>query len=187
MGMVWGYLKRWGLPVLRQFNQAVPVLVLLGVVFLLIAIWWLGPQWTWRERQPLGELAMRVSASVVVLVVPLLIWAWRVRNRYQRLQVERQHEAAVQADPCLPYIEAQERALDRSLGNLLNNIERRRSVSAAVVSGARRRKCRQDQPDHAFQPELRLVPCDQGWGQGSSGRATGLSGGLVDWRRSSFD
>ena len=101
MLMVWSYLKRWGLPVLRQFNQAVPVLVLLGVVFLLIAIWWLGPQWTWRERQPLSEWAMRVSASVVVLVVPLLIWAWRVRNRYQRLQVERQHEAAVQADVCL--------------------------------------------------------------------------------------
>lgn len=128
MKTVWSYLKRWGLPVLRQFNQAWPVLVLLGVMFLLVAIWWLGPQWTWRERQPLGELAMRVSASVVVIVVPLLIWAWRVRERYQRLQVERQHEAAVQADPCLPYIEAQERALDRSLGNLLNNMERRRSL-----------------------------------------------------------
>ncbi|RZI18508.1 type VI secretion system membrane subunit TssM [Pseudomonas orientalis] len=128
MKTVWSYLKRWGVPVLRQFNQAVPVLVLLGVVFLLIAIWWLGPQWVWREHQPLSELAMRVSASVVVLVVPLLIWAWRVRNRYQRLQVERQHEAALQADPCLPYIEAQERALDRSLGNLLNNMERRRSL-----------------------------------------------------------
>lgn len=48
MGMFWGYLKRWGLPVLRQFNQALPILVLLGVVFLLIAIWWLGPQWVWR-------------------------------------------------------------------------------------------------------------------------------------------
>lgn len=128
MKTVWGYLKRWGLPVLRQFNQAWPVLVLLGVMFLLVAIWWLGAQWTWRERQPLGEWAMRVSASVAVIVVPLLIWAWRVRERYQRLQVERQHEAAVQADPCLPYIEAQERALDRSLGSLLNNMERRRSL-----------------------------------------------------------
>lgn len=76
MKTVWSYLKRCGLPVLRQLNQAVPVLVLLGVVFLLIAIWWLGPQWTWRERQPLSELSMRISASVVVLVVPLLIWAW---------------------------------------------------------------------------------------------------------------
>lgn len=128
MNPVWTYLKRWGLLVLRQFNQALPILVLLGTVFLLIAIWWLGPQWTWREHQPLGELAMRVSASVVVVVVPLLIWAWRVRDRYQRQQAERQHEAAQQADPCLPYIEAQERALDRSLGNLLNNMERHRSL-----------------------------------------------------------
>lgn len=127
MGMVWGYLKRWGLPVLRQFNQALPLLVVLGMGFLLIGIWWLGPQWTWREHQPLGELAMRVSASVVVVVIPLLFWAWRVRSRYQGLQAERQHEAAVQADPCLPYVEAQERALDRSLTNLLNNMERRRS------------------------------------------------------------
>ncbi len=128
MKTVWGYLKRWGLPVLRQFNQALPVLVLLGMVFLLIGIWWLGPQWTWGEQQPLADLAMRVSASVVVLVVPLLVWAWRVRNRYQRLQVERRHEAALQADPCLPYLEAQERALDRSLESLLNSMERRRSL-----------------------------------------------------------
>ncbi|WP_338512846.1 type VI secretion system membrane subunit TssM [Pseudomonas trivialis] len=128
MKTVWTNLKRWGLAVLRQFNQATPVLVLLSMLFLLIAIWWLGPQWTWRERQPLGELAMRVSASVVVIVVPLLIWAWRVRERYQRLQSERQHETAVQADPCLAYIEAQERALDCSLGNLLNNMERCRSL-----------------------------------------------------------
>ncbi|KRP58676.1 type VI secretion system membrane subunit TssM [Pseudomonas trivialis] len=128
MKTVWTNLKRWGLAVLRRFNQATPVLVLLSMLFLLIAIWWLGPQWTWRERQPLGELAMRVSASVVVIVVPLLMWAWHVRERYQRWQAERQHEAAVQVDPCLAYIEAQERALDRSLGNLLNNMERRRSL-----------------------------------------------------------
>jgi type VI secretion system protein ImpL len=128
MRMVWSYLKRWGLPAARQFNQALPVLVVLGVVFLLIGIWWLGPLWAWREHRPLAELAMRVSASVVVVVVPLLFWAWRVRHRYQRLQAERQHETQVQADPCLTYIQAQERALDHSLGSLLNNMERRRSL-----------------------------------------------------------
>ena len=126
--MLMNYLKRWGLLVLRQFNQALPVLVGLGMVFLLLGIWWLGPQWTWREQRPLAEWAMRVSASVVVVVIPLLFWAWAVRGRYRRLQQERQHEAAVQCDPCLPYIEAQERALDRSLDNLLSNMERRRSL-----------------------------------------------------------
>ena len=34
--MIWSYLKRWGLPVLRLFNRALPVMVALGVVFLLI-------------------------------------------------------------------------------------------------------------------------------------------------------
>ena len=122
MGRVWSYLKRWGLPVLRQFNQALPLLVVLAVALLLAGIWWLGPQWSWREQQPLAELAMRVSASVVVLVIPLLCWAWRVRQRYQCLQAERQYEAATQADPCLSYVQAQERALDRSLDTLLNNM-----------------------------------------------------------------
>lgn len=128
MGRVWSYLKRWGLPVLRQFNQALPLLVVLAVALLLAGIWWLGPQWSWREQQPLAELAMRVSASVVVLVIPLLCWVWRVRQRYQCLQAERQYEAATQADPCLSYVQAQERALDRSLDTLLNNMERRRSL-----------------------------------------------------------
>lgn len=126
--MIWSYLKRWALPVLRHFNRALPVMVALGMVFLLIGIWWLGPHWRWREHQPLAELAMRVSASVVVVVVPLLIWAWHVRNRYRRLHVEHQQAAAIESDPCLPYVQAQERALDHSLSHLLNAMERRRSL-----------------------------------------------------------
>ncbi|MCE5980926.1 type VI secretion system membrane subunit TssM [Pseudomonas sp. LF19] len=128
MGMVWSHLKRWGLPLIRQFNRALALLVLLGIVLLLAGIWWLGPHWAWDEHRPLAELAMRVAASVVVVVAPLLLWAWRVRQRYQRFQRERQQEAAVQADPCLPYVQAQERALDRSLDDLLSNMERRRSL-----------------------------------------------------------
>ena len=61
MGMIGRHLMRGGLSVLRQLNQALPILVLLGVVFLLIAIWWLGPQlvelpqcspWWWSVHHP---------------------------------------------------------------------------------------------------------------------------------------
>lgn len=128
MERVWSYIKRWGWPVLRHFKQALALMVVLGVVFALIGIWWLGPHWTWREHQPLAALAMRVSASVVVVVVPLLFWAWRVRQRLLRLNAEHAREAAVVLDPCLPYVEAQERSLDQSLSHLLNNMERRRSL-----------------------------------------------------------
>nr|WP_150776743.1 type VI secretion system membrane subunit TssM [Pseudomonas fluorescens]VVM46621.1 hypothetical protein PS652_00562 [Pseudomonas fluorescens] len=128
MGMVWSHLKRWGLPLLRQFNRALALLVLLGVALMLGAIWWLGPQWAWNAHRPLAQAPMRVAVSIVVLVVPLLVWAWRVRQRYQRFQVERQQQAARQADPCLPHVQAQERALARSLDHLLNNMERRGSL-----------------------------------------------------------
>lgn len=125
---LWSYFKRWGLPLMRQFNSAAPVLVALGVLFALVGIWWLGPNWVWREHQPLAELPMRVSASVLVLLIPALVWAWWMRRRYRQWQAERLHAAAVEADPCLPYVEAQERALNRSLASLLDNMERRRSL-----------------------------------------------------------
>lgn len=125
---IWSYFTRWGLPLLRQVNSAAPVLVALAVLFALVGIWWLGPQWIWREHKPLAELHMRLVVSVWVLLVPIVIWAWWSRRRYKKWQTERQHEAAVEADPCLPYVEAQERALDRSLASLLDNMEHRRSL-----------------------------------------------------------
>ncbi|SDQ64016.1 type VI secretion system protein ImpL [Pseudomonas sp. UC 17F4] len=128
MDRVWSHLKRWRLPMLRQFNRSLTLLVLLGVLLVLGAIWWLGPQLVWNDHRPLAPLPMRVAASVVVLVAPLLAWAWRVRRRYQAFQAERQQQAARQADPCLPHVQAQERALARSLDHLLNNMERRRSL-----------------------------------------------------------
>lgn len=125
---LWGYIKRWGLPLLGRFTSAMPLLVGLGVLFALLGIWWLGPQWVWREHQPLAELPIRVAASVLVVLIPALVWTWWMRRRYQQWQAERVHVAAVEADPCLPYVEAQERALNRSLACLLDNMERRRSL-----------------------------------------------------------
>ena len=51
-----------------------------------------------------------------------------MRQRLLRLNAEHAREAAVVLDPCLPYVEAQERSLDQSLSHLLNNMERRRSL-----------------------------------------------------------
>lgn len=128
MGNALSFIKRWSGPVLRRFRSAMPVLLGLAVLFALIGIWWLGPHWVWREYTPLAEMSMRVLATVLVLTAPLLFWALWLRQRYQQLHAERQHAEAVQADPCLPYIQAQERALNRNLASYLGNARGRRSL-----------------------------------------------------------
>lgn len=50
MNQLWKYLKRWGWPLMTRIGLAMPLLLGLGAVLMLVAIWWLGPQWTWRDQ-----------------------------------------------------------------------------------------------------------------------------------------
>jgi len=124
----WSLLKRLGPPALRWLRQGTPLLLIVGLVFLLIALWWLGPQWSWREYQPLASLTARVLATVVLLMLPLLAWALTLQRRNRRLEKERDQDAERERDPCLRYVQAQERALDRSLGILRANLDGRNAL-----------------------------------------------------------
>ncbi|MFK1553239.1 type VI secretion system membrane subunit TssM [Pseudomonas aeruginosa] len=128
MWKIWSNLQRFGRPVLRWFKPGVPLMLLVLLVLALGAIWWFGPQWTWGERQPLGSLAARVLATVVLLVIPLLAWALHLRQRTRLLEAERKHDEAVQVDSSLRYVEAQERDLDRSLALLQSNLKGRNAL-----------------------------------------------------------
>ena len=94
MNQRWTLLKRWLLPLATRVGLAMPVLLLLGSVLMLVAIWWLGPQWAWREQHPLASIAHRSLASLVLVLVPLLCWLLVLRRRYVRLQAERNEAAA---------------------------------------------------------------------------------------------
>lgn len=74
MNQIWTQLKRWGWPWVTRIGLALPLLLGLGALLMLVAIWWLGPQWTWREQQPLASVAHRSVASLVLVLVPLLCW-----------------------------------------------------------------------------------------------------------------
>jgi len=95
------------------------------VVALLVAIWWLGPDWSWGERQPLAPLAMRVAASTLVLAMPLSLWAVWLFWRNRQLLGERQQHTERLEDPCLVHLQAQTRALDASLATLRSHSHER--------------------------------------------------------------
>lgn len=128
MEFVWTRLKRWALSIARQFSLATPVLLGLAVALALLGIWWLGPHWQWRGEWPLAELSIRVLATVLVLVAPLLLWSLSLRRRHALLQTERQRALAVVADPGLAHVEAQQRAMDRKLANFIENAGGKRSL-----------------------------------------------------------
>lgn len=128
MNPLWKHLKRWGLPWVTRIGLAMPLLLVLGAVLMLVAIWWLGPQWTWREQQPLASMAHRGLASLVLVLVPLLCWLVVLRRRNHRLQAERNQAVAAEVDRTLPFVQAQEKALDQGLSRFLHNAGGRRAL-----------------------------------------------------------
>ena len=128
MENLWSHLQRYGQPVLRWLKPGAPLMFLAALTLAMIAIWWLGPKWTLADYRPLASLAARVLATLVVLVIPLLGWALRLRRRTRQLEAERAHAEEVREDRCLRYIEAQERDLDRNLALLQANLKGRNAL-----------------------------------------------------------
>lgn len=98
MWNIWSKLQRYGQLIVRWGRQGAPLLQLLLLALALAAIWWLGSKWSWGEHRPLASLTARVLATVVLLVVPLLLWALRLRKRAMRLEAEQQHVEEQQTD-----------------------------------------------------------------------------------------
>ncbi|WP_339482721.1 MULTISPECIES: type VI secretion system membrane subunit TssM [unclassified Pseudomonas] len=89
-------------------------------------LWWQGPTWTWRDEQPLAPWPLRLAISVVLVVLPLLGWTWLVHRRQRRLRREREQQAQRVQDPCLVYLQAQERSLENNLARVRDNHQGRR-------------------------------------------------------------
>lgn len=128
MNTIWTYLRRWVGPLLRRFDSAVPALLLVATLLLLVGIWWLGPGLTWRDRRPLASHEARAIASLLVVLVPMILWTLRTRYRYGKLQRERRRQDAVADDPQLPLLQQQQSSMDANLGRLLDNGMGRRSL-----------------------------------------------------------
>ncbi|MFJ4344234.1 type VI secretion system membrane subunit TssM [Pseudomonas sp. NPDC089401] len=120
MNELWKPLKRWGLVLAARMNLFMPLLLVMATALLLMAIWWSGPQWTWRGHRPLASVEWRGLASVLLVVLPLLCWSMVLRSRFRRLACEREQAVAAESDPSLSFVQGQEHALNRQLANYLD-------------------------------------------------------------------
>ena len=116
-----GMLAR-GFSALQRHGALVAMVAgMLAIAVVLGWLWWLAPNWTWRDTQPLAPWPLRLAISVVLLVLPLLAWTWLVHRRQRRLQLEREQQAQRVQDPCLVHLQAQERSLENNLARVRDN------------------------------------------------------------------
>ncbi|ABY99113.1 TPA: type VI secretion system membrane subunit TssM [Pseudomonas putida] len=128
MNQIWNPFKRWGLQWVTRAGLALPLLLGLGTALMLVAIWWLGPQWSWYEQKPLASVLHRSLASLVFLLMLLLGCLVVLRIRYRRLQAERREVVAAEQDRALHFVQAQEMALSQGLDRYLDNAGGRRAL-----------------------------------------------------------
>ncbi|MHA7925763.1 MAG: type VI secretion system membrane subunit TssM [Marinobacter sp.] len=116
---------RWLLPYLKN---AAPVTLVLGIIALLVATWWLGPRWELNGAFPLAAWQMRALVTLGVVLVVAMMWGMVLARRLRKVNVRQAEAQKEQEDPILPMERKQQRLLDRQLAALKSNLPSRKGI-----------------------------------------------------------
>ena len=116
---------RWLLPYIRN---AAPVTLVLGVVALLVATWWLGPRLEIHGEYPLMAWQMRALVTLGVILLVVVFWGMALARRLGKVNKAKAEEQQEQEDPVLPMERRQQRLLDRQLQALKSNLPGRKGL-----------------------------------------------------------
>jgi len=116
---------RWLLPYLKN---AAPVTLVLGIIALLVATWWLGPRWELNGAFPLAAWQMRALVTLGVVLVVAMVWGMMLARRLRKVNVRQTEAQKEQEDPILPMERKQQRLLDRQLAALKSNLPGRKGI-----------------------------------------------------------
>ena len=116
---------RWLLPYVRN---AAPVTLVLGLLALVVAVWWLGPRWEVGGEYPLVAWQMRALVTLGAVLVLAMFWALMLARKLRKVNRAKAEEQQEQEDPILPLERKQQRLLDRQLAALKSNLPGRRGL-----------------------------------------------------------
>ncbi|TNE73485.1 MAG: type VI secretion system membrane subunit TssM [Gammaproteobacteria bacterium] len=116
---------RWLLPYIRG---AAPITLMLGIIALLVATWWLGPRWSINGEYPLAAWQMRALVTLGVVLLVAMVWGTVLARRLRKVNLEKADQQREQEDPILPMERKQQRLLDRQLAALKSNLPGRKGL-----------------------------------------------------------
>ncbi len=92
------------------------------LVTLVVLIWWLGPDWKFKEYSPLSTVISRVLATLIIVTTVIAAWAIRLMRRLRKLRAEQEQETTRKSDPVLSAIENQEAFLNDVLKEMTDSL-----------------------------------------------------------------
>ncbi|EMP54909.1 type VI secretion protein IcmF [Marinobacter santoriniensis NKSG1] len=116
---------RWLLPYIRG---AAPIALILGVIALLVATWWLGPRWSINGEYPFAAWQMRALVTLAAVLLVAMVWGIVLARRLRKVNLEKADKQRQQEDPILPMERKQQRLLDRQLAALKSNLPGRKGL-----------------------------------------------------------
>lgn len=116
---------RWLLPYIRG---AAPIILMLAVIALLVATWWLAPRWSFNGGYPFAAWQMRALVTLAVVLLVAMVWGIVLARRLRKVNLEKADQQREQEDPILPMERKQQRLLDRQLAALKSNLPGRKGL-----------------------------------------------------------
>jgi len=106
-------------------RRAAPLTLMLALVLVVAAAWWLGPRWSLNGEFPLASWQARALVTLAAVLLVALLWGLMLARRLRQNQQSQAAVAQEQEDPVLPLERKQQRLLDRQLAALQGKRSRR--------------------------------------------------------------
>lgn len=114
LGRIYNLIK----PALFHLKNSATVLFVLGMIVLLVILWWLGPKWSLGGSYPLEPVTIRWIITLGVGLFVALVVVYLSRRKLNKLEQERAKAQRDQEDPARPILEAQEKRFNQMLVEL---------------------------------------------------------------------
>ena len=111
--------------IIPRISSAMPVLIIITIILLNMAIWWLGPWLVINEEAPLASVSARMLACTIFILICLACWALFQSKKLNFYNREAKKQEAFKQDPIKELEERQEKELNAVMLSMKDNLNKR--------------------------------------------------------------
>ena len=120
-----GRVAAWFKPLFVHLKNSAVVLAALGLLIVLVLLWWLGPKWEINGKLPLEPVLVRSVITLGLVFLVSTIVAIHARYKLKKIRQAEEKAQREKEDPVLPFIEAMERQFNQTMSELRTTTIRR--------------------------------------------------------------